>query len=98
MTRLPPQIVFPVRLQRILPSYWVFETSGTLRPAIEAYLLGGPMSAEHIATMRDYLRQWIMADVWRDVDDLRDLVDHITSRTMIAGWLVLALDAGIDPL
>ena len=38
--------------------YWMYETSGVLRPAIEAYF-SGLMTDQHIAAMRAYLRQWI---------------------------------------
>jgi hypothetical protein len=34
------------------PGYWRNETSGALRPAIEAYLQGGPMTESQIIPMR----------------------------------------------
>jgi hypothetical protein len=39
------------------PGYWMYETSGVLRPAVEAYLAGGPLSEAHIAALCAYLRQ-----------------------------------------
>lgn len=79
--------------------YWMHETSGVLRPAVEAYLQGDPMTGEHIAAMRAYLRQWIFAPVWEgDVADLRTRIDGLTSREAIAAWLVDADELGIDPL
>ena len=33
-------------------------------PAVEAYLRRKPMTSEHMAAMRAYLRQWIMAPAW----------------------------------
>lgn len=48
----------------VIPGYWMNETSGVLRPAIEAYLAGGPLAAEHVGAMRAYLRQWIFATAW----------------------------------
>lgn len=80
------------------PGYWPRETSGVLRPAIEAYLSGGPMSPEHVAAMRAYLRQWIAADVWCGADTLRQRIDELTDRAAIARWLDNALEIGIDPL
>jgi hypothetical protein len=31
------------------PGYWMHETSGVLRPVVEAYLHGGPMTEADIA-------------------------------------------------
>jgi DNA transposition AAA+ family ATPase len=83
-----------------MPGYWMHETSGVLRPAVAAYLSGGDRTAEQIAAMRAYLRQWIMAPVWRgsEVPVLRRLIDTLTSRAAIARWLELAEGAGVDPL
>ncbi|MEI9971101.1 MAG: hypothetical protein WDO73_03055 [Ignavibacteriota bacterium] len=47
------------------PKFWMYETSGVLRPAIEAYLHNRPMTVGQIALMRVYLRQWIMSPVWQ---------------------------------
>jgi hypothetical protein len=80
------------------PGYWMHETSGALRPAIAAYLNGGPMTPTDIAARRAYLRQWIEPNVWDDVDELREGVDGLTSREAIHEWLMDALEIGIDPL
>ena len=93
------------------PGYWMHETSGVLRPAVEAYLAGGTMTPEQIAAMRAYLRQWIMSPVWDQYpyateDDLaavaalRRLVECLTSRVMIEAWVTLAgaESIGMDPL
>jgi hypothetical protein len=83
-----------------VPGFWMHETSGVLRPAIEAYLYRRPMSEEQIAAMRAYLRQWIMAPAWQgDVaEELRRRIDELRSRAAIDAWLTLAEGAGIDPL
>jgi len=54
------------------PFYWMFETTGVLRPAVEAYLNHGEMTEPQIAALRAYLRQWI-AGPWRGpgIDRLR---------------------------
>lgn len=82
------------------PGYWMRETSGVLRPAVEAYLTGGELSAEHVAALRAYLRQWIACDWWMgdELPLLRERIDGLTSREAIRAWLDDALDMGIDPL
>lgn len=89
-----------------VPGYWMYETSGVLRPAVESYLAQAidrdapAMTGRQIAAMRGYLRQWINAPVWRGplIDVLRSQVEEITTRENIEHWLDRALDAGIDPL
>jgi hypothetical protein len=82
------------------PGYWMRETSGVLRPAVEAYLRGEAMTAMQIAAMRAYLRQWIIAPSWRGdgIEDLRRRVQWLTSRADIRAWLDEAEALGIDPL
>jgi hypothetical protein len=82
------------------PGYWMHETSGVLRPAIEAYLSRDEMTPGEIAAMRAYLRQWCNAPGFQgaDVEVLRAGVDGLISREAIARWLDKADDAGIDPL
>lgn len=80
--------------------YWMYETSGVLRPAVEAYLLGRLMTEAEIAALRAYLRQWIFAPVWwgDGIAGLRDRIDGLTTREAIAAWLDAADEFGIDPL
>jgi hypothetical protein len=81
------------------PGYWMHETSGVLRPAVEAYLNRATMTPEQIATIRAYLRQWICAPVWKgEFEDLLGRIDGLTSREAICEWLDDAADWGIDPL
>ena len=82
------------------PGYWMNEISGVLRPAVEAYLAGGPMTGEQIAAVRAYLRQWIAADgfIGPAVVSLRETVGEIASRADVAAWLSFAVEAGCDPL
>lgn len=82
------------------PGFWMHETSGVLRPAVEAYLTGATMRPDQIAAMRAYLRQWIFAPVWQgdEIAELRRRVDGLTSREMISVWLGDAVACGIDPL
>ena len=82
------------------PAYWMHETTGVLRPAVEAYLHGERMTPDQIAAMRAYLRQWIADDNWEGplIDPLRTMVNDIRTQTDISRWLDLADDAAIDPL
>ena len=82
------------------PGFWMYETSGVLRPVIEAYLHGQPLTLQQIATMRAYLRQWIMAPgfIGPEIDGLRGRVDQLTSADAIDTWIYDAVSAGADPL
>jgi hypothetical protein len=90
------------------PGYWMYETTGVLKPAVKAYLEGGELSPEDIAALRAYLRQWIDADGWdqgavhqaekRVLARLRFMVDGLISRETIQVWLQQAASFGIDPL
>ena len=81
------------------PGYWMYETSGVLRPAVEAYLNREPMSDADIAAMRAYLRQWIAAGfIGPDIGALQRRVDGLTDREAIEEWLDDAIELGIDPL
>lgn len=83
-----------------LPGYWMHETSGVLRPAVEAYLAGTTMDDAQIAAMRAYLRQWIASPQWYGpaIPGLRAAIDDLTSREAIGMWLRIAERDGIDPL
>jgi hypothetical protein len=82
------------------PGYWMYETSGVLRPAIVAYLEHDELTPTEIAAIRAYLRQWVNAPGFQgaDVEELRASVDGLTSRQAIGRWLDEATHAGIDPL
>jgi hypothetical protein len=82
---------------------------GVLRPAVEAYLKHEPMTEQHIAVMRAYLRQWISSPVWdqnpyngpeewAELAALRSTIDDLTNRNAIERWLDQAIEAGLDPL
>jgi hypothetical protein len=83
------------------PGYWMYETSGGLRPAIAHYLNREVLTDEEIGLIRAYLEQWIMADCWvpdRELGELRAEVRTLKSRSAIERWLNLAMKIGIDPL
>lgn len=81
------------------PGYWMYETSGQLRPAIAHYLNREVLSDEEIAVIRAYFKQWIEGDFEGEgVEDLRKSVDAIGSRSAIDRWLRGAVELGIDPL
>lgn len=81
-----------------MAGYWMYETSGVLRPVIEAYLNGHEMTGEQMATMRSYLRQWIVHFRGPDVTLLRAQLDDLDTSEKLGHWFDRALDAGIDPL
>jgi hypothetical protein len=91
------------------PGYWMHETSGVLRPAVEAYLNDEPLSRRQIAALRAYFRQWIASPVWdrnphagvRErawLTRMRARVDQLTNRQALSDWIAEAIDNGIDPL
>jgi hypothetical protein len=97
------QVIQPeIRRRGDAPGYWKNETSGALRPAVEAYLNGEPLNDEQIAVIRHYLAQWIYARGFdgggEGVGRLRDTLGGLKSRRAIKRWLDDALEAGIDPL
>ena len=90
------------------PGYWMHETSGVLRPAVEAYLAGS-MTPQQVAAMRAYLRQWIWAGVWdynphadlaRKVwlTDMRNRTEDLTSYSAIKLWVDEVTPEGLDPI
>jgi hypothetical protein len=80
--------------------FWMYETSGVLRPAVRAYLKGKPMTAKDIAAIRAYLRVWIFVPEFAGdgVKALRQAVDGLTSRKAIDDWLAIARQEWISPL
>jgi hypothetical protein len=82
------------------PDFWMYETSGVLRPAVRAYLKGKPMTAKDIAAIRTYLRVWIFAPEFdgEGVDALRRTVDGLASREAIEDWLAMARQEWVSPL
>lgn len=80
------------------PGFWFHETSGVLRPAVEDYLFGRDLSAEQIALLRAYLRQWIETPVWRRAHELRRRIDSLVDRAAIDRWIADAVKLGLDPL
>jgi hypothetical protein len=46
-----PQLKGPGAMNAQAPGYWMHETSGRLRPAVEAYPKGAPMTGEQTAAL-----------------------------------------------
>jgi hypothetical protein len=83
------------------PGYWMYETTGVLAPVVKKYLNYEPLSDSDVATMRAYLRQWIMAPVWKgdaELAALRAAVNRIQTQNDISEWLEAAMEEGHDPL
>jgi len=81
------------------PGYWMNETSGRLRPAIEAYLREEPLDGSQIAAIRAYLRQW-MDGPWlgNGIANLKYRIDLITTKSALDEWFEDAFELNIDPL
>ena len=82
------------------PDFWMYETSGVLRPAVRTYLKGKRMTAKDIAAIRTYLRVWIFAPEFdsEGVEALRQTVDGLASREAIEDWLATARKEWVSPL
>jgi hypothetical protein len=83
------------------PKFWMYETSGVLKPVVQAYIRGEELTPADVANMRAYLRQWIMAPVWSDIPELQELrstVDQLATRKDIRDWIWRAVAEGMDPL
>jgi hypothetical protein len=80
--------------------FWMYDTSGVLRPAIRAYLKGKPMTAKDITAIRTYLRVWVFAPEFDGdgVEPLRQTVDGLASREAIEDWLATARKEWVSPL
>jgi hypothetical protein len=92
-----------------MPQYWMYETSGVLRAAVEAYVQDRPLHIHHLLALRAYLRQWITSPVWdwnphatetdREIlAELRDAIERLQTRQAIELWLYDAVALGMDPL
>jgi hypothetical protein len=82
------------------PGYWMHETSGILRPVIEAFL-NGTMKDRDVPILRVYFQQWITSGAWAGdlhLGELRTAVDDIRTVSDCHRWIERALDLGIDPL
>jgi hypothetical protein len=90
----------PAKEQPTPPAYWTSEQSGVLRPAIEAYLCGRPLTTMQIAGIRAYFKQWIGSEVWAGpgIEVLRTLAETIRTRVDIDRWVRMADKEGLDPL
>jgi hypothetical protein len=97
------------KLSETIPGYWMDETTGILRPAVEAYLTRAEMTTEQIAALRAYLRQWVNSSVWDQnphagtqaklwLSRLRTSIGNLTTRETISDWIDDAIALGMEPL
>jgi hypothetical protein len=83
------------------PKYWMHETSGVLRPAVEAYLNGEPLSPSDVRILRAYLFQWVQSPVWAPsgiLEALRLRVAAIADEGELRACVNAAVELGLDPL
>lgn len=84
-----------------MPNYWMNESSGVLKPAVESYLRGGRLDQGQVRLMRAYLLQWVLSPVWMGGDELEALqagVRAIKTETDVRIVIEKAIDLGMDPL
>jgi hypothetical protein len=87
-----------------VPLYWMNETSGILRSAVQAYVTaetnGPDMTAEQFELFRAYLTYVIHAPCWKGLDRRRFAfkLAAATDTAAIHTILMELLDFGIDPL
>jgi hypothetical protein len=108
-----PKVAVAVTEKRIRAAqktggYWMYETTGVLKPAVEAYLFTrGPLAPQHVSALRAYVRQWIELfeplegapeAQRRVIARLRDMVNGLVDRETINVWMMQAIAVGIDPL
>ena len=85
----------------MVPGFWMNEQSGVLRPVVEKYLRGEPLTDAEVSLMRAYCLQWIELGDWRggpEFDALSDRLASVRSQAQLEAWLDKAIDLGIDPL
>lgn len=80
-----------------IPGYWMYETGGLLRAAVEKYLAGAELDDAELELWRAYLRQW-MKGPWHGGGNLAARVEAIATTADLRAWLADAMNAGIDPL
>jgi hypothetical protein len=90
------------------PKYWMHETGGELRRAVERYLTGSEMSIHDCRLVILYLQQWVNSPVWdanpiqsvnskRKLSQLREGAAAARTRDDIEACTHLAVDLGLDP-
>jgi hypothetical protein len=83
------------------PKFWMYETSGVLKPVVQAYLNGERLRPEQVRLMRDYLCQWVCSPVWGpsgSLEALRLRVAAIETGQDIDDCIQVCVDLGMDPL
>jgi len=83
------------------PKYWMYETSGVLKPAVQAYVKGKRLSAHEISLLKAYLWQWVQSPVWApsgSLEGLRLRVAAITNQEDVHASIAVAVKLGMDPL
>ena len=76
------------------------ETSGVLRPVVEAYLHGRALNDAEIGIMRKYLYQWVTLGDWREprIDTLAETIASIHTREQLELIIGDLVSLGMDPL
>lgn len=83
------------------PKYWMYETSGVLKPVIEAFLAGTLLTPAQVRLMQSYLYQWVNSPVWAPdgaVEALRLRVAAIKTHRDVVAAIDISVQLGMDPL
>jgi hypothetical protein len=79
----------------------MYETSGVLKPAVEAYLNAKRLSGREVALLKLYLWQWVNSPVWAPsgaLEALRLRVAAIANGDDVDLAVAAAEELGMDPL
>jgi hypothetical protein len=82
------------------PRFWMEETTGALREAIEVYMRSEPLSEAQLDLIRIYLRQYIERAVVAEDADRRRFLERIAKLRRVADIERLAdslSEAGVEP-
>jgi hypothetical protein len=90
------------------PKYWMYESSGVLKPAVEKYLNGKWLTRAELGAMKAYLRQWVDSPSWdlspvteddrTELQSLRLRVADIHTAGDMQEAIDVMIELGMDPL
>jgi len=83
------------------PKFWMYESSGVLKPVVTKYLNGEALDAKEVKVFQAYLWQWYKSPVWEPsgmLEALRLRVAAIATRQDIDDIIEAGLEIGMDPL
>jgi hypothetical protein len=94
-----PDYPYPFPVERP-PRFWMEETTGALGAAIEVYMRGERLEADHVALIKLYPRQYLERAVMADDADRARLLGRIERLRTVGDIERLAdslSEAGVEP-